>query len=204
MKIQAKAGATFARLDDSDAGEGVAIFFSQKETDAVRWQFDVYAKVDTGAELLVGTFFVSPPSITTPPGATTRQVGAAVCPGAKTWTVCAYPAAGPQAVTNETANITLTSSKCCTAPVGVSRVGERYSYRAGNSPAVFAVLPGRVVTRIYAQSTGAGTVTVGAGSDVITVPVGTILVLEPKAPIPANTQISFVNINWTVEFLESA
>jgi|SRR6478735_5643213 len=207
MKAQAKAGAAFARLDDSDAGEGLAIFFSQSGPDTVRWRLDVYAKLDTGAECLVGTLYVSPPGVTTPAGPLSRQVGAAVCPGAKTWSVCAYPASGSQAALGESAQIELTSSKCCTAPVGVTRVGERYAYRSGSppGPTVFSAAAGRVITRLTAVAIApGGSVQVGSGEDIIAIPTGTTLILEPKAPIPAFAQITLTNVNWTIEFLESA
>lgn len=215
MKVQAKAGAVFARLDDSDAGEGLAIFFSQKASDEVRWRFDVYAKLDTGAELLVGWFFVSPPSATDPIGPVTRQVGAAVCPGAKTWSVCVSPALGSQVVPNESADISLQSSKCCTAPVGVTRVGQRYGYLADNASGVTqlvnSIFPGRTVTSIAAVGlAGGGSVQINAGP-VITVPVGVGFNLEPGAVIQkidastgASPVISMTNVVWAIEFLESA
>ncbi len=215
MKVQAKAGSQWARLDDSDAGEGLAIFFSQSESDTVRWRFDVYAKVDNGAELLVGWFYVSPPSATDPIGPVTRQVGAAVCPGAITWSVCASPALGSVSATNESNNITLVSSKCCTAPVGVTRVGERYGYLADTSPGatqvVSTILPGRTVTAISAFGlAGGGTVQINSGPT-ITVPSGVGLNLEPKALIQkvdastgASPTISMTNVDWVIEYLESA
>lgn len=205
MKVQAKTGTTAARLDDSDSGEGLAIFFSQAKADTVRWRFDVYAKVDTGAELLVGFFYVSPPSVTTPTGEVTRQVGAAVCPGAKSWTVMVSPALGSQAVSNECADINLVSSKCCTAPVGVSRVGERYSYIASDvSPSFHTVLAGQVITRISAHGVGAGTIQIGSAGPLIRVANGADVVLEPKAPIQPGTPITFTLVTYLIEYLESA
>jgi hypothetical protein len=215
MKVQAKAGATWARLDDSDAGEGLSIFFSQKSTDEVRWRLDVYAKLDTGAELLVGWFYVSPPSATDPIGPVTRQVGAAVCPGAKTWSVCASPALGSQVVVNETADISLNSSKCCTAPVGVTRVGERYGYLADSAAGItqFAnsLFPGRTITSIAAVGlVGGGSVQINSGP-VITVPAGVGFNLEPGALIQkvdastgSSPVITMTNVVWVIEFLESA
>lgn len=215
MKVQAKAGATWARLEGSNSGEGLSIFFSQSENDEVRWRFDVYAKLDTGAELLVGWFYVSPPSATDPKGPQTRQVGAAVCPGAKTWSVCVSPALGSQVVLNETADISLHSSKCCTAPVGASRVGERYGYLAGTATGITqlvnSLLPGRTVTSIAAVGlTGGGTVQINAGP-VITVPEGVGMSLDPRAliqKIDASTGsspvITMTNVVWVIEFLESA
>jgi len=210
LKLQAKAGSTYCALDDDTAGEGLAIFFSQSAKDTARWRFDVYAKLNTGQVLLVGFFYVSPPSATDPIGELTRQVGAAVCPGAKSWTVIASPVGGPQAVVNETADITLISSKCCTAPVGVSRVSERYGYRANTTPGggqSTQILFGMTVTGVSAFGlTGGGTIVLGSGNT-ITVADGAGANLEPKALIrlPTTTpSITFVNVNWILEFLESA
>lgn len=211
MKVQAKAGASFARYEDSDAGEGLAIFFSQSATDVVRWRFDVYALLDTGVELLVGWFFVSPPSATVPIGQLTRQVGAAVCPGAKSWSVLVSPASDSQSAENESADITLTSSKCCTAPVGSSRVGERYGYRAGTTPGAglaVAIQPGMTVTRIMAIGlAGGGTFQITSGGDMVTIPAGAQVYFEPQAlirTIPGSSSITFTNVNYAIEFKESA
>jgi hypothetical protein len=209
VKIQAKAGYAAATLDDSDAGEGLAIFFSQGATDVTRWRVEVLAKVDSGAELLVGVFFVSPPNATPFPGQLTRQVAAAVCPGAKSWSVIISAAVGSQAAQPETADITLISSKCCTAPVGLSRVSERYRYEAGSQAGGIAVglQPGSTPTGISAVGlAGGGTVQIGTGA-VITVAAGVGLSLEPKALIQAaigSASITFTNVSWVVEFLESA
>jgi len=215
MKVQAKAGTSFARLDDGNAGEGLAIFFSQSESDEVRWRFDVYAKVDTGAELLVGWFYVSPPSATDPVGPLTRQVGAAVCPGAITWSVAVSPALGSQSANPESNDIALVSSKCCTAPVGVTRVGERYGYLADTAPGItqtiLTILPGRTITSIAAVGLALGGTIQINGGPTITIPAGSGFSLEPKALIqkldgavnPSPT-IAFNNVNWTIEYLESA
>ncbi len=207
MKVQAKAGAQFCALDDSTAGEGLAIFFSQGLADETRWKFEVYAHLDTGQDLLVGSFFVSPPSATTPSGPPTRQVGAAVCPGAVTWQVIVSPAAGAQSATQESADVTLISSKCCTAPVGVSRVGERYTYHSANGGIVnITVPPGRTVTGIAALGlSGGGSMSINSGN-LIVVPEGISINLEPKAAIPQlpGPVISFSNVDFVVEYLESA
>ena len=205
MKLQARANTQYAALDDGTAGEGLAIFFSQSATDVNRWRIDVHAKLDTGAELLVGTFYISPPITTTPIGPLTRQVAAAVCPGAITWSVYAT-AFGNDGGTpaTETADITLISSKCCTAPVGVTRVGERYGYHAGVVGGVLATvtpLPGQIVTRVSATATAAGAVAL-AGGQTIVVPNGTSVALEPKAPIVLGIQ--FLNVDYVIEYLESA
>lgn len=207
MKLQAKAGSQFATIDGGEVGEGLAIFFSQDATTSVRWRLEVSASLDDGSERLVGSFYVSPPLATNPLGALTRQVAAAVCPGAKSWSVVCYAAGGPIAAPEQGASIELASSKCCTAPVGLSRVSERYGYYAGVVGGVAAsinLLPGQTVTRISATATGAGFVTIGAGQTVL-VPVGTSAVLEPRAPIPQIVAaISFTNVNYVVEYLESA
>ena len=209
MKLQARAGTQYAALDDGTAGEGLAIFFSQRAGDANRWRIDVYAKLDTGAELLVGTFYVSPPAVSNPPGALTRQVAATVCPGAITWSVFAT-ALGESIGSppnTETADIILISSKCCTAPVGVSRVSERYGYHAGAATVgqTLNLLPGQTVTRINAVGTGGGgTVTINGGA-AIAVPTNIGMALEPKAAIPFGAAvIAFTNVDWSVEYLESA
>lgn len=207
MKVQAKGAPATVYLDDGDAGEGLSIFLSQDLESVTRWHFEVYAKLDNSSELFVGDFLTTPPDGTTPAGRPTRMVALAVCPGAVNWSVIVYPEAGSEAAEPEVCNVTLASSKCCTAPVGVTRVGERYSYRAGAAPgpAVFTVLPGRVVTRIQALALApGGSVQLSAGDDLITVATGTTLVLEPKAPLPAGNQITLTNVNWSIEYLDSA
>jgi hypothetical protein len=124
--------------------------------------------------------------------------------------VTVYPSAGSEAAENEVCNVELTSSKCCTAPVGLTRIGERYSYRSGDTDSgssglTFTVIPGRVITSIgvIGKSPG-GTITVGIGNDVIAVPTGMTLNLEPKAPIPDGSVITFTDALWTIEYLDSA
>jgi hypothetical protein len=205
MKILAGSKGQWCTLDDSDAGEGLAIFFGQSSKDIQYWKLDVYATIDAGSNLLVGTIFVSPPTATSPAGPPTRQVGLAVCPGAKSWAVYASPVLATPAgqFTNESANIELVSSPCCTAPAGVSRVGQRYGVVAGTvAAAVIDILPGQVVTRISATGTGAGSVQF-QGEPAIPVALNYTLILEPKAQIPAKT-ITFANVSYVIEFLESA
>ncbi len=202
MRLQAKDTAQTAYLDDADAGEGLSIFFSQAAADIVRWRLDVYARLDNGAELAVGTFWVSPPPAVFPFDRLTRLVAIAVCPGAVNWSVtCSAQTPG----SNEDATIELFSSKCCTAPAGVKRVSERYGYLsgvAGGAPVSQAILPGQTITRIVAFGTGAGGVSMGT---LITLAAGNTLVLEPKALTNFGaTAISFLNCNWCIEFLESA
>ncbi len=204
MRIQAKDTAQTAYLDDADAGEGLSIFFSQAASDIVRWRLDVYARLDSGVELAVGTFWVSPPPSAFPFDRLTRLVAIVVCPGAVSWSVtCA--AQTPE--TNEDATIELFSSKCCTAPAGVKRVSERYSYYsgiAGGAPVAQPILAGQTITRIVANGTGAGGVSSSFGP-LITLAVGQTVTLEPKALTNFGaTSISFLNCNWVIEYLESA
>lgn len=208
MKLQAKAGAQFAALDDETAGEGLAIFFSQGLADIDRWKIEVYAKLSTGQELLVGFFFVSPPSATTPKGPPTRQVAAAVCPGAKSWSVVVSPVVGSQAASTETADITLISSKCCTAPVGVTRVNERYIYRAGSAipgPVALTIEAGKTIKSwsAIAAGTGAGSIQLGTGNT-IPLPNGDSVSADPNIQLPDTDTLTFTNVDYFVEMLESA
>ncbi len=210
MKLQLRSTTQSATLDDSNAGEGLAIFFSQGLTDEGRWRLEVFAELDDGRDLLVGTVFISPPTATNPIGPPTRQVAAAVCPGAKSWSVLAVNALNTQSGASESADINLYSSKCCTAPVGLSRVNERYGYKANTTPGgsqLASLLPGQTITRITAFGlVGGGTVVLGPGNT-ITVAAGVSINLEPKALIRLTTgfpDITFTNVNWLIEFLESA
>lgn len=209
MKVQAKAGQNFLSLEGGKAGEGLAIFLSQDADSEVRWHFEVYAKTDADT-LLVGEFETSTPNATTPPGKPTRQVASVVCPGATTWDVIVSPSLGSQNSPNEVANVILASSKCCTAPVGVTRVGERYGYHsedATSSSAFFSVLAGQTITSIGAiGAAGGGTIILGDVGTTIVVPAGISVNLEPKAPIPPSTLgglLAFTNVLFTIEFLES-
>lgn len=211
MKIQSKSNSQFAALDDDTAGEGLAIFLSQDSGDFQRYYIEVYAKTNS-QDSLVGSFYTSPPRCTTPGGPQSRQVAAAVCPGAQSWNVLirGVIANNPP----ETADITLTSSKCCTAPVGVTRVGERYRYDAGGGLGASSriMLPGQVVTRVIAsaRAAGPGTFDVGSGEAIIHVEAGHTYVLEPKAPLSAFDfaggffAFHFTDLDWVIEMKESA
>lgn len=211
MKIQSKSGSQFAALDDDTAGEGLAIFLSQDSSDFQRYYIEVYAKTNS-QESLVGYFYTSPPRCTTPGGPQSRQVGAAVCPGAQSWSVLIRGAI--EGNPPETSDITLTSSKCCTAPVGVSRVGERYRYDAGGGLGATSrvILPGQVVTKVIAsaRAAGPGTFDVGTGEAAIHVEAGHTYVLEPKAPLSvfdlagAFLALHFTDLDWVIEMKESA
>lgn len=207
MRINSKLGVQHATYDSETAGEGLAIFFSQNAGDVSRYRFQVKAITDQGT-LQVGQFFVSPPGATTPTGPLTRMVAGAVCPGAKSWAVeisCA-----DTEITPETANVTLTSSKCCTAPVGVSRVGERYFYLAGNVLGGAVTLPialGRKLTSwaVAASSGTNGAVQLSANNaSIVTVPAGFTASAEPKAQFDGAETITFTNVTYFAEFLESA
>lgn len=210
MRIQAKDTAQVAYLDDPDAGEGLSIFFSQGQADTVRWRLDVSAKLDTGVELQVGTFWVSPPGAAEPKDRLSRLVAIAVCPGAISWSVLCQAQPGSQAsIAAEDAAIDLFSSKCCTAPKGLNRVSERYGYLVGSGagPINVTFAWGRIATRIIATGlTGGGSFTVANGG-AVTVAAGQSIVLEPKAPIAQdlfNPIFVFTNVSYVVEYLESA
>jgi hypothetical protein len=208
MKVQSQTKGAWCALDDESSGEGLAVFVGQSPTDSQRWRLDVYAHLDTGADMLVGTIFVSPPSATVPVGQPTRQVLAAVCPGAKTWSVYASPVIPlGEPGFDESINIELISSKCCTAPVGATRVNERYGYIAGDaSPAGILIEAGMTVTQIRAHGVGAGTIEIamGGAAPLVRVANGADVSLFPKAPLPPGTVITFTFTTWLVEFLESA
>lgn len=202
MKIQSRTQGQWAQLEGSNPGEGLSVFIGQDATkDSQRWQFDVYAKLDTGADMLVGTVFSSPPNSGVP-AHPTRQILAAVCPGAITWSVFVR-AVGT--IFDESINIELASSKCCTAPVGVTRVSQRYGYKAGTGTASVDVLAGQTVTGIAVFGlTGGGTLVLNGGATV-TVPAGVGLNLSPEGRIPFGVGvIAVANCDYTIEYLESA
>lgn len=209
MQVNSKGSVQFLGLDDTDSGEGLAIFFSQDGRATCRYRVLVKAKIDQGI-YDVGEFFVSPPVVTAAPaGRLSRMVASAVCPGAIGWDleISAVKPPGGGSIEEEVADVILASSKCCTSPVGVSRVGERYGYIGGNSPGItsnYSVLAGQRITRLTAVGLGGGgQVSVNGGNN-IPVLAGTTLVLEPKAPVPANSVIAFNNVEYSLEFLESA
>ncbi len=189
-------------LDDATLGEGLSIFFSQNPDDTMRWRLIVYAITDQSPQA-VGEIFVSPPTATSPPGLPSRMVGAAVVPGVTGWRVeclCLGDLNGQLADTNS--DIMIVSSKCCTAPVGLSRVGERYGIYSDNGATFgFTVLPGQTITRITGIATGAATIQI-EGQPLIHIPNDAYITLEPKAPIVGD--ITLTNLSWTIEFLESA
>lgn len=208
MRINSLAGVQVASLEQDDSGEGLSIFFSQGGDSVVRYRFRVKARIDEGI-FDMGEFFSSPPGATSPiPGSLSRMIAGAVCPGANGWSVEVTPVGidGEQPAP-ETAEIILASSRCCTAPIGVSRVSERYAYESADNEGIstnFIVLPGMKVTGIAAYGyTGGGTVVISSG-DIILVPDGISVNLEPKGVIQPNTRIELNNVNWVIEYLESA
>lgn len=206
MRINSKLNTQHATYDGSDAGEGLAIFFSQNAGSVSRFRFLVKA-ITSQQPMQVGVFYSSPPSATTPTGPLTRMIAAAVCPGAIGWAVevtCA-----DLTVTPETADIVLVSSKCCTAPVGVTRVGERYTYladsSAGGAPIILVIPPGRVIKSWSAIANGVGDGFVqAAGFPAVGIPNGFTTNGEPGAPFIGTESITFTNVTFFIEFLESA
>jgi hypothetical protein len=195
-----------ATVGDTDAGEGLSIFFSQNGDSQARYRFLVKAKTDQGV-FDMGEFYSSPPLATGLPGRLTRMLAAAVCPGAIGWTVEVSGMLVDGEIIDDTADVILCSSRCCTAPVGVTRVGERYKYNSGDNTGItsnFLVLPGMKVTGITALGvTGGGTVVISSG-DIIQVPDSISVNLAPEAIISPNTNIELNNVIWVVEYLESA
>lgn len=208
QRLNSMLGTQLVSLDDADSGEGLSVFFSQGGEATTRWRFVIKAKTDQGV-FDVGEFYSSPPAATAIPGKLSRMIGGAVCPGAIGWDVEAscIKSAADEEITPETAEIVLISSKCCTAPIGASRVAERYAYVADASPSAidtFRVLAGMRVTGIAAIGlTGGGTVTI-AGGPTITIPDGISANLEPAASIAPNSLIALTNVDWAIEYLESA
>jgi len=209
MRINSSAGNQEVALDDSDSGEGLAIFLSQQGQSVARYRFQVKVVIDQGI-YDIGEFYGSPPAATAIPGRLSRMIGGAVCPGATGWRVAvsALNVAGESLPPeDEVADVILASSKCCTSPMGVSRVNERYGYDAGASPAAtanYSVPGGRTVTGIAALGLSGGGTVVIAGGDTITIPDGISINLEPGAFLGPNSVIAFTNVNFAVEYLESA
>lgn len=218
MLIESKAGTTLVGLDDSDSGEGLSIFFSQDGESVCRYRVLVKARIDQGFYDM-GEFFVSPPIIapspfpgSVPPGRLSRMVAAAVCPGTEGWAIEVSAVAEnegdePLPIPEETVEIILASSKCCTAPVGVSRVSERYGYAAGTASGPttnYPVLAGQTVTGIIAIGlTGGGSFTIDGGYQML-VNADVTVNFEPMALIHPNAIIEFNNVIFAVEYLESA
>jgi hypothetical protein len=211
-KVDSKSGTQLLGLDDSDCGNGLAIFVSQEPTATVRYRLRVKAKIDQGTYDM-GEFFLSPPVVTAAPtGRLSRLVAVCTCPGAVGWSLEVKAIPGPDEddsdIPEETADIVLSSSKCCGTQPGLVRVSERYGYIAGTAitPTVtnYSVLAGQKVTGIAAIGlTGGGTLTINGGN-VILVNDGVSISLDPKADIPPNGVIAFDNVIFALEFLESA
>lgn len=201
MRVNSGLGTQAVTYDDADAGEGLAIFFSQGANDTGRWRLQILARIDEGL-IQVGEIYVSPPNSAKPSGNLSRVVGTAVCPGARSWTVNVQRV-GEKPNPEETADIILASSRCY-APFGASRSNERYKYHAGSGNFNFTVLPGMTVTGIGAIGIGGGGTVVIDGGDTITVPANISANPEPKAPIIPGAIIAFTSVDWVVEYLESA
>ncbi len=206
MRILSKGQTQRATFDGEGAGEGLSVFFSQNGDSTARYRCLVQAMLSEGV-YDVGEFFISPPLVTTgTAGRLSRMVAAAVCPGATSWSVevSSVPLADGS-IPADTADIILASSKCCTAPVGVSRVGERYDYNAGSGgTTAFVALAGRRITGITGYGLGGGGSIQIPTRQLITVPAGVSVNLEPGAILLPNTTIILTNLNWVVEFVESA
>lgn len=211
MRINSRAGTQYASFDGSEAGEGLAIFFSQSATDVGRYRFVVKA-INSQQTMQVGIFYSSPPVATTPNGGLTRMLAGAVCPGVESWCV-EITCMNTDEASDETADVTLLSSKCCTSPVGVTRAAERYFYNAGDATGGVATInnaPGRVVKSWSAIAGGtAGSVVISNvdSGNTITVPANTSVQAEPGVQFLDNmlgTLFTFNNVAFFVEFLESA
>jgi hypothetical protein len=201
-----------AAYDDADAGEGLAVYFSQNGNSVARYRFLVKAITDQGT-FDVGEFYSSPPLATSRPGRPTRMIAGAVCPGATSWAVevsCVPSLIEGELVLPEddTAEIILASSKCCTAPIGVTRVAERYEFASGSSPGGsqdFTVLAGQRITGIAAYGLpGGGSVSISGIAGSISVADGVSVNLEPGASIAPNSLITLANVDFVIEYLESA
>ncbi len=202
-RINSKGNVQRLTFDGSDAGEGLAIFFSQNGDSTARWRCLVQAFLGEGV-YDVGEFYISPPLATARPGRLSRMVAGAVCPGATSWSVELSAVPDSEGlIPAETSDVILGSSKCYSAP-GVNRVGERYKYHAGTGTQNFTVLAGMKVTGIAAFGLGGGGTIVIAGGDTITVPAGVGMNLAPGVSISPNSIINFTNVDWTIEYLESA
>jgi hypothetical protein len=203
MRINSKAGTQYASFDGAGAGEGLAIFFSQNGNASARYRVLVQAMIGEGV-YDVGEFYISPPIITTAiPGRLSRMVASACCPGATSWTVEVSAVPAPDTIPAETADIILASSRCY-APFGVYRVGERYDYNSGSGNANFVSLPGRRVTGIAGYGLGGGGSIQIPGRPLITVPAGISVALAPEASLLPNATVVLTNLDWVVEYLESA
>ena len=208
MRINSLAGTQRGTFDGGKAGEGLSIFFSQQATDDVRYRFLISAITDQGT-MQVGEFFSSPPNATDPIGQLTRMLAGAVCPGANSWAVDVSAVEQEEANPEEVAELILSSSRCCTAPIGVTRVGERYIYIAGDSLGGgtngIPVAAGRTISSWGALASAGtdGSVTVGAGPTIL-VPAGFSVNSQPKVPLTGNTVIAFFNVAYFLELLESA
>lgn len=201
-RLNSKGNSQEVAFDGSDAGEGLAIFFSQPGDAVTRWRFLVKAMIGEGV-YDVGEFYSSPPLATARPGRLTRMIAAAVCPGATSWVVQASAIPIAEVITPETAEIILSSSKCY-SQVGVTRVGERYAYHSGTGTQNFTVLAGMKITGIAAIGIGAGGTVVIAGGDTVTIPTGMGANLAPESSIAPNSIIAFTSVDWIIEYLESA
>lgn len=208
MRIDSRAGVQFGGIEDQ-AGEGLSIILSQTGDAQARYRFLVKAKTSQGT-YDIGEFYTSPPNLNNnnPPGRLSRAVAMAVCPGAVSWSIQVSAVPGSDgALPDETADVILASSKCYTAPVGVERVGERYTYRSGLATGVtqnVTVLAGRKVLSLGGIGlAGGGTIVIGSGNTVA-VPDGIGVNMEPGSTIPPNAVIAFTNVAWALELLESA
>jgi hypothetical protein len=207
VRINSLGGVQHAALDDTDAAEGLSVFFSQNGESVCRYRVVVKARIDQGLYDM-GEFYISPPFSTDQPGRLSRMIAGAVCPGATGWAVevTAVPSNDEGTIPSETADIVLASSRCCTAPVGVTRVAERYQYVADSNVGIssFTVRAGMRITGIAAIGlTGGGTITI-AGGATITVPENISANLEPEASIAPNSIIAITNCDWVIEWVESA
>ena len=195
----------FTAYDSEEAGESLAIFLSQTPGDSARLYFAVYAILSSGGQLLVGTFNSSPPIATDPQGQPTRLVAYASCPGAVGWTVRHGLAASYIGGVHESYGVDLGSSKGIVSPSGVTRVNQRYNYAAGQTTDTsYTVAPGqKILSWTAVAPSTAGSVQLGTGQ-VIQVPAGAAVQAEPGSGLLAAENFTFTNVDWFIEYLESA
>lgn len=209
MRINSMLGTQHATFDGSDAGEGLAIFLSQNPFDFSRFRLTIKAMLGEGV-YQVGVIFSSPPRAVTsgtPPGALTRMIGGAVCPGATSWAVDVCAMDDGEGIRAETAEIILASSRCFTSPIGASRVNERYRYSAGDSDVTGSldIVPGQTVKSWSAVANKGidGFVNLWGG-DLIIVPNGFSVSGTPDDAVLALSTMTFNGVDWFVEYMESA
>lgn len=199
MQVLTKNNApTIVQAEDRPAQyEGVAIYLGEPNDSSASWEIRVFARTGEG-KALVATLVTAPPANTSGLGIPGERLIAIVGAAAEEFEADARIITGAANVP-QNPRLWLVHRKECRA--GVIRPLERWYMSAGINGAV-NVPAGARIKAVGAFSTAGGTVQVGAGNPVQTVPAGVAWTVTPEGELIGPQTVTFVGTDaYTIELL---